>query len=63
MMTISTAANAGHVLLSDIANPVVEIELTTWKIPFMIESPQENSDPFIFNDIAIITEAITIISV
>ena len=48
MSTVIMQAKSGQVLLSDMANPVVDIELTTWKTPVMNDSPHVNPAELIF---------------
>ena len=43
-------AKSGQVLLSDIAKPVVEMELITWKNPVMNDCPQVKPVPWNFNE-------------
>ena len=60
--TVMKQANRGQMLLSEMANPVVDMKLTTWKIPVMNESPPVKPADDIFSDNATRREAIRMVS-
>ena len=48
--TVIMQAKSGQVLLSDIAKPVVDMALITWKNPVINDCPQVKHVPWNFNE-------------